>query len=119
MPQSKSGKVGGIGPPDRADKGDKNDKRGSGGSGRVTPKGSRAGATGRPTQSGRYTPPIPKERRHSPAWFGVALLAFLVLGLLLIVLNYVGVLPSGTHNYYLIAGIVAIVVGLVMATFYH
>ena|GEM_PF-127064 len=88
-------------------------------SGRVTPKGGRAAAPGRPAQSGRYTPPIPKERRHSPLWFGVVLLALMVLGLLLIVLNYVGVLPSGTHNYYLIAGIVAIVAGLVMATFYH
>ena len=86
-------------------------------------RGARAarGATGsgRPGSSGRYTPPIPKEQRKSPAWVGVLLLALLVLGLLLIVLNYVGVLPSGTHNYYLVAGIVAIIAGLVMATTYH
>ncbi len=75
--------------------------------------------SGRPGSSGRYTPPIPKEQRKSPAWVGVLLLALLVLGLLLIVLNYVGVLPSGTHNYYLVAGIVAIIAGLVMATTYH
>jgi hypothetical protein len=41
------------------------------------------------------------------------------VGLLLIVLNYVNVLPGGTSNWYLIGGIGAIVVGLFMATFYH
>lgn len=86
-------------------------------SGRATPKG---GATVRqPVSSGRYTPPIPRQVRHSPRWFPVVLLGFLVLGLLLIVLNYVNVLPGGTNNWYLIAGIGAIVTGLFMATFYH
>jgi hypothetical protein len=47
------------------------------------------------------------------------LLGFLVLGLATIVLNYVNVLPGGTSNWYLITGIVFIVVGLFMATFYH
>jgi hypothetical protein len=85
--------------------------------GRATPKG---GATVRqPAASGRYTPPIPRQQRHSPRWFPFVLLGFLVLGLLLIVLNYVNVLPGGTNNWYLIGGIVAIVVGLFMATFYH
>jgi hypothetical protein len=90
----------------------------AGGGRKSSSSGGGSGAAGR-TSSGRYTPPIPKDRRHSPAWFGVLLLCLLVLGLLLIVLNYVGVLPGGTHNYYLISGIVAIVAGLVMATFYH
>jgi hypothetical protein len=86
-------------------------------SGRATPKG---GANVRqPVSSGRYTPPIPRQQRHSPRWFPVVLLGFLVLGLLLIVLNYVNVLPGGTNNWYLIAGIGAIVTGLFMATFYH
>jgi hypothetical protein len=75
--------------------------------GRVTPK------------PGRYTPPIPKDRRRSPAWYPVVLLFLLILGLLMIVLNYVHVLPGGTSNWYLIGGIAAIIVGLTMATFYH
>ena len=57
--------------------------------------------------------------RRSPPWFGPVLLFLLVAGLLIIVLNYVGVLPGGIHNYYLIVGIVAMVAGLVMATFYR
>jgi Cell division protein CrgA len=86
-------------------------------SGRATPKG---GPTAKqPVASGRYTPPIPRQQRHSPRWFPVVLLGFLVLGLMMIVLNYVNVLPGGTNNWYLIGGIGAIVVGLFMATFYH
>lgn len=85
-------------------------------SGRATPKG---GSVKQAPKPGRYTPPIPKEQRQSPRWFPGVLLGFLVLGLLTIVLNYVNVLPGGTNNWYLISGIVFIVVGLFMATFYH
>ena len=67
----------------------------------------------------RYTAPIPKSVRHSPRWFGPVLLALLVLGLLLIVGNYVGIMPGGTSNWYLIGGLVGIVVGAMMATQYH
>jgi len=84
--------------------------------GRSTPKG---GRTKQAPRAGRYTPPIPKERRQSPRWFAPVLLGFLLLGLATIVLNYVNVLPGVTSNWYLISGIVLIVVGLFMATFYH
>jgi hypothetical protein len=101
--------------------------------GRVTPPGGRAPAgAGRATAAGgratppksrdvnkRYTAPIPKSVRHSPRWFGPVLLALLVLGLLLIVGNYVGIMPGGTSNWYLIGGLVGIVVGAMMATQYH
>jgi hypothetical protein len=84
--------------------------------GRATPKG---GPAPRAPKPGRYTPPIPKEKRQSPRWFPFVLLGFLILGLAVIVLNYVNVLPGGTSDWYLIGGIAAIVVGLFMATFYH
>ena len=67
----------------------------------------------------RYTAPIPKSVRQSPRWFGPVLLILLVVGLLLIVGNYVGILPGGTSNWYLIGGLVGIVVGAMMATQYH
>jgi DMSO reductase anchor subunit len=43
----------------------------------------------------------------------------MVVGLIVIVLNYTDVMPGGTNNWYLIAGIGGIVGGLIMATFYH
>src|ERR1019366_8430332 len=67
----------------------------------------------------RYTAPIPKSVRHSPVWFGPVLLGLLIVGLLLIVGNYVGILPGGTSNWYLIGGLVGIVIGAMMATQYH
>ncbi len=67
----------------------------------------------------RYTAPIPKSVRQSPRWFGPMLLALLIVGLLLIVGNYVGVLPGSPSNWYLIGGLIGIVVGAMMATQYH
>lgn len=67
----------------------------------------------------RYTAPIPKSVRHSPPWYGPLLLVLLVLGLFTIVGNYVGILPGGTNNWYLVGGLVGIVVGAMMATQYH
>ena len=81
-------------------------------SGRATPPKSR-------DVNQRYTAPIPKSVRHSPPWFGPVLLGLLIVGLLLIVGNYVGILPGGTSNWYLIGGLVGIVIGAMMATQYH
>jgi hypothetical protein len=47
------------------------------------------------------------------------LLVLLVIGLLVIVGNYVGIMPGGTSNWYLIGGLLAIVVGAMMATQYR
>ena len=95
-------------------------------SGRATPSSGRATATsGRATPpksrdvNKRYTAPIPKSVRHSPGWYGPLLLVLLVAGLLTIVGNYVGIMPGGTSNWYLIGGLAGIVVGAMMATRYH
>jgi len=47
------------------------------------------------------------------------LLVLLIAGLFLIVGNYVGVLPGSPSNWYLIGGLIGIVVGAMMATQYH
>jgi hypothetical protein len=89
--------------------------------GRVTPKkgaGSRASETGRPA-SGRYTAPVPVELRESPRWVPILMMAFFAVGVIGILLNYLGVLPGGAHNYYLLAGLGAIILGFITATQYH
>lgn len=70
-------------------------------------------------QRSRYTPPIPRKQRKSPAWMGIMLLAFLILGVLTIMLNYLGALPGGASNWYLLTGLGLIFVGFGMATRYH
>jgi hypothetical protein len=89
--------------------------------GRATPKGSKGGV-GRytpPEAGGRYTPPAPRGARSSPRWYGIVILALLLIGVLMILLNYMTALPGAVSIWYLIAGIVAIAVGLVMATRYR
>ena len=88
--------------------------------GRVTPKGG-AKSTGRatPAQTGRYTPPIPKEYKESPRWVPVLLLALLILGMLTILSNYLGLLPGGAKNTYLLLGLALITAGFLTATRYR
>jgi hypothetical protein len=50
---------------------------------------------------------------------GPLILALLIGGALTIVLNYFDVLPAGPSNWYLVAGIVFIAGGFVVATQYH
>ena len=94
--------------------------------GRVTPKGGPArrggsggGSGGPSTTSGRYTAPIPAEMRSSPRWYPVLILAFFAIGVVGIMLNYVGLLPGGASNIYLFIGLGFIVAGFVAATRWH
>jgi hypothetical protein len=96
-------------------------KKGRSAEGRTTAKGSTS-KVGRPStaeESGRYTPPIPKDVRHSPRWYGVMILVLMVLGVLTIILNYFGVLPGGAKVWYLLVGLAVIFVGFLMATRYR
>jgi Cell division protein CrgA len=89
--------------------------------GRVTPKGG-GKRTARVTPappSGRYTPPIPREYKESARWVPVLLLTFLVLGMLTIVCNYLGLLPGGASNGYLLGGLGLITLGFITATRYR
>jgi hypothetical protein len=82
--------------------------------------GGRTTAAGQqPTQSSRYTPPVPKSVRTSSRWLGILILAMFALGVLVVILNYAGVLPGGVNNLWLVAAIAAIFVGLILATRYH
>lgn len=97
-------------------------------SGRVTPKG---GNRPRPPRdgtgttryareaTGRYTAPTPAEFKTSPWWVPTIMLAFFGLGVLSIVLNYLGVLPSSPSNGYLLGGLGCIIAGFVVSTRWH
>lgn len=77
--------------------------------GRVTPK-----------QSKRYTPPIPRTEKVSPWWVPVLMFAALGLGMVIILANYVNLLPGdGPNNYYLLVGLALITVGFITATRLH
>ncbi len=80
---------------------------------------SRIGRYTTPEQSGKYTRPVPRTVRKSPPWFGVVVLVLMVAGVLAILLNYLTVLPGAVSAWYLVAGLVLIFSGFVMATRYH
>jgi hypothetical protein len=83
---------------------------------RVTPK-----ADQRP--SGRYTPPrTGAVKGPSPRWVPILMFGLWGLGLLVIVLNYMGVLPGssdGGNGWYLVTGLAAILGGIMVATQYR
>ena len=70
--------------------------------------------------SGRYTAPAHHEKQaamqETKPWVVPAIVFFLLLGLLLIVNYYVGVLPGGRSGYYLLGGLAAITAGFAVAT---
>jgi hypothetical protein len=85
--------------------------------------GSARTSGGRTTSSpGRYTAPVPKEFKVSPRWVPVLMLVLLGLGILIILLNYVGIvpgigpLPDDTSNWYLLIGLAMILGGIITAT---
>jgi hypothetical protein len=76
----------------------------------------------RPASGGRYTPPIPREVKVSPRWVPVLMFTLLIAGLLVIILNYLGVLPTKSgeaSNWYLLLGLGFITGGFITATGYR
>jgi len=101
-------------------------KRKSGG--RTTPKGTRPneGRVANPDHnsagvaaSSRYTPPIPMAVKESPRWVPILMFALFIVGALVILLYYLGAVPGGQSNYYLLVGLAFILGGLYTATKYH
>jgi hypothetical protein len=87
--------------------------------GRVTPKGTQPGGAagaGAPGASSRYTPPIPMSEKITAPWVVPVMFALLGLGLLMILLNYMDLLPGGTSNWYLLGGLGLILGGILTAT---
>ena len=81
----------------------------------------KAGDRGAPA---RYTPTrtTSKGAGPSPRWVPVLMFALWGVGLLLIVLNYMGVLPGsedGGNGWYLVAGLASILAGIMVATQYR
>ncbi len=70
--------------------------------------------------TGRYTPPTPHEmaagNQETKPWVVPGLAFFLILGMLLIINYYVGVLPGGRSGYYLLGGLASITGGFAVAT---
>jgi Cell division protein CrgA len=101
--------------------------------GRVTPKGGpskdgsskpasgRGGSKGSntPEASTRYTPRVPTYQKVSPPWVPVLMFGFMGLGILMIVANYLQILPGSVTNWYVFGGLGLILAGIITATQYR
>jgi Cell division protein CrgA len=101
-------------------------RKGKSAGGRSTAKGAvkTTSKVGRPStaeESGRYTRPVPKSVRRSPPWYGALVLALLLVGVAIIVVNYLAHIPWVAHGspWGLVAGLVLIFAGFLMATRYR
>jgi hypothetical protein len=64
-----------------------------------------------------YAAPPPKKRpKASPAWYGYLVLGLILLGVAVIVLNYMDFIPGGTQQHWLWIGLGIIAVGFAAAT---
>ena len=55
----------------------------------------------------------------SPMWYVVTMFGLMALGIVVILLNYMGIMPGGTSNGYLLAGLAMIGVGFGMTLNYR
>jgi hypothetical protein len=76
--------------------------------GRVTPKGGPSGS--------RYNAPTSPASKTSPTWVPVLMFGLLALGIVIIFFNYVGWMPGGMKNIYLMIGLGSILGGILTAT---
>ena len=76
--------------------------------------------TRRPTKGSRYTPPTPKDVKQSHLWVPVTMFTCLVLGVVVIAGNYLELLPGGeVSNNFLVIGLVLLIIGFVLSTFFR
>jgi hypothetical protein len=64
-------------------------------------------------------PPVAKEQKVSPQWYVVLMFSLMGVGVLVIMANYLGILPGGQQSLFLYSGLAAIAIGFVMTLNYH
>ncbi len=70
-----------------------------------------------PSKPSRYTPPKPKTAKRSPLWVPATMFTALGLGMIVILGNYLQLLPGGSvRNSYLFLGLGLLVAGFVLST---
>ena len=73
----------------------------------------------RPTQSKKISSQMATSDVPSPRWYTVLMSALMIIGVLLIVLNYLTLLPGSVSRWYLWSGLGLIGVGFLMTTNYN
>ena len=64
-------------------------------------------------------PPIHKDTKVSPAWYVFLMFGLMAVGVVVIILNYIGAVPGGQQSRYLYGGLGGIGIGFMMTLNYH
>jgi hypothetical protein len=73
----------------------------------------------KPRQRPQPAKPEPKKHKESPIWYVARMFGVMAIGALLVILNYIGIVPGGTKSIYLYSGLGLIAVGFLMTLNYH
>lgn len=66
-----------------------------------------------------HEPPPPKEVKVSPTWYVVTMFALMAVGVVIIILNYIGLMPFDDPVNWLYVGLGCIAVGFMMTLNFH
>jgi hypothetical protein len=64
-------------------------------------------------------PPPPKEVKVSPTWYIVLMAALMTIGVIVIILNYIGLMPFDDPVNWLYVGLAGIAIGMTMLLNFH
>ncbi len=73
----------------------------------------------RPTQSKKISSQMSTSGVPSPRWYTILMSSLMIIGVLLIVLNYLTLLPGSVSRWYLWSGLGLIGAGFLMTTNYN
>jgi hypothetical protein len=76
-------------------------------------------ANKRPTPPKKPAASRVETKGSSPLWYVVTMFGLMAIGILVILLNYMGLLPGGTSNLYLLSGLAGIGIGFAMTLNYR
>ena len=76
-------------------------------------------ANKRPTPPKNPTATKVETKGPSPTWYVATMFGLMAVGIVVILLNYMGIFPGGTSNLYLLAGLAMIGVGFGMTLNYR
>ena len=66
-----------------------------------------------------HEPPPPKEVKVSPTWYIVLMAALMTLGVIIIILNYIDLMPFDDPINWLYVGLLSIAIGMTMLLNFH
>ncbi len=72
-----------------------------------------------PTRSKKISTQMSDSSGPSPRWFVVTMSSLMIVGVLMIVLNYLTLLPGSVSRWYLWGGLASIGMGFLMTTKYN